>query len=105
MGSTVPARVGLRVAVRDLVVVDLVVVEGDLRGKGCVCLGRMYYRGGEGQLAGLGREVRGRGLRTGLWEGYFRGSLTWSAGSLMGFLSRVVRKVLAKVISDMMCLL
>lgn len=37
----VPARVGFRVAVRDLVVVGLA-VEGDLRGKGCVCLGRMY---------------------------------------------------------------
>lgn len=39
--------------------------------------------------------------RTGLWLGYCFGSLTWSAGSLMGFLSRVDKKTFAKLTSDM----
>jgi hypothetical protein len=39
--------------------------------------------------------------RTGLWLAYCFGSLTWSAGSLMGFLSREDKKALAKFTSDM----
>jgi hypothetical protein len=38
---------------------------------------------------------------TGLWLAYCLGSLTWSAGSLTGFLSKVDKKLFAKVTSDM----
>lgn len=38
---------------------------------------------------------------TGLWLGYCFGSLTWSAGNLMGLLSKVDKKLFAKVTSDM----
>lgn len=43
-----------------------------------------------------------RSRLTGDCDGYFLGSETWSAGSLMGLLSKVARNDLAKVTSDIM---
>jgi len=46
--------------------------------------------------------IQEQGNLTGLVLGYWRGSLIWSPGNLIGFLSSVARKDLAKVTSLMM---